>query len=197
MNGTNAAPVRERRRATAGGHAPFQGATAGRRERPRRATAGRRERFRRALLPLAAALAVGLTACEKPEFERPDRSEQVREARMVYSAAMFDSVTWASDSIRALEGNVVYSTYCRNCHGPLGMGGTDYALERELDVPSLVTPDWRYSEDADSVHLRVFVGHAEGMPTWGVAGLSAREIDAVTHYLLEVLRPEVVGGGGG
>lgn len=148
----------------------------------------------RGALALAAACAVGLTACQKHEFEPPDREAQVEEAAAEYSPAVFDTVTWASDSIRALEGNVVFSTYCRKCHGPLGEGGTDYALERDLQVPSLVMEEWRYADAPDSVRARIFVGHARGMPTWGVAGISPREIDAVAWYLLEVLRPEVLGG---
>jgi hypothetical protein len=35
------------------------------------------------------------------------------------------------------------------------------------------------------------------MPTWGVAGITLREMDAVTGYLLEVLRPEVLEGAPG
>lgn len=140
-------------------------------------------------------LACGLVAgCAEHHFEPPDREEQVAEAGAEFSMAAFDSVSWESDDQRALEGNVVYSTYCRNCHGPLGRGGTEYALTRNLDVPSVVEPDWPYSESRDSVLHQVFVGHAAGMPTWGVAGISNREMDAVTHYILEVLRPEVLGG---
>jgi len=140
-------------------------------------------------------LAWVLTAgCAEHHFEPPDRDAQVGEAETVFSMAAFDSISWESDDQRALDGNVVYSTYCRNCHGPLGEGGTEYALNRDLDVPSLVEPDWRYAASRDSVLHRIFVGHASGMPTWGVAGITLREMDAVTHYLLEVLRPEVLGG---
>ena len=35
---------------------------------------------------------------------------------------------------------------------------------------------------------RVFVGHAAGMPQWGVTGLTTREIDAVAYYVLDRLR---------
>jgi hypothetical protein len=33
------------------------------------------------------------------------------------------------------------------------------------------------------------------MPTWGVAGITPREIDAVAFYILERLRPEMLGEG--
>ncbi len=135
-----------------------------------------------------------LHGCSEHRFEPPDREEQVARADSLFTPALFDSVTWASDSVRALQGNVVYSTYCRNCHGTLGAGGTDYARNRDLDVPSLVEEDWRYDGQRDSILHRLFVGHAAGMPTWGVAGIDAREMDAVTWYVMEVLRPEVLGG---
>lgn len=142
----------------------------------------------------ACALLTFVGACEKHEFEPPDRDEQVAEAAAAYSAAIFDTIAWPTDSIRGLDGNVVFSTYCRNCHGTLGKGATDYAIERGLEVPSLIAEGWRFEASPDSVRRKVFVGHAQGMPTWGVAGLTPREIDAVTHYILNVLRPELLGG---
>lgn len=143
---------------------------------------------------VAIAACAGMGACAEHQFEPPSREEQVLEAETEFSMAAFDSVSWESDEVRALEGNVVYATYCNNCHGPLGRGDTEYARTRNLEVNSLVEPDWRYAQSRDSVLHRIFVGHAVGMPTWGVAGISPREMDAVTHYLLEVLRPEVLGG---
>lgn len=142
---------------------------------------------------LGAALLVA--SCSEPEFEPPDRGLRVARADSAFSMTLFDSIGWASDSVRAFDGNVVYATYCRNCHGTMGEGGTDYALDRQLDVPSLVESEWRLAESRDSILHRVFVGHASGMPTWGVAGISPREMDAVAFYLTEVLRPEVLTGG--
>lgn len=144
---------------------------------------------------LGAALLATLAGCEKHEFEPPDREQRVASADSLFSPAAFDSVTWPSDSIRGLEGNLVYSAKCRQCHGSLGGGGTEYALERDLDVPSLVEPDWGYADDAEGLRRMIFHGHAEGMPTWGVAGISPREIDAAAYYITQVLRPDVLGGG--
>jgi mono/diheme cytochrome c family protein len=129
------------------------------------------------------------------EFEPPDRESQVEEADSSFSQAMFDTVTWASVDTRELEGNVVFSSKCRQCHGTLGRGATEYANERGLAVPSLVAPDWEYAGDIEAVRRRIFVGHPSGMPTWGVAGISPREIDAVAFYIVERLRPDVLGGG--
>lgn len=135
-----------------------------------------------------------LVGCKGHEFEPPDREAQVQAASARFDLASFDSVTWASDSVKALEGNVVWASYCRNCHGSVGRAGTDYAENRNLKVPSLVEAGWRFAERRDSVLHRIYTGHAAGMPTWGVAGISPREMDAVTWYLLRVLRPEALSG---
>lgn len=148
-----------------------------------------------ALAAGAVLAALGTAGCAEHHFEPPDREAQVAQADSQFSMALFDTVTWGEEEDRGLEGNVVYSTYCRNCHGPLGEGGTDYAATRDLDVPSLVEPDWRFAGARDSILHRIYVGHSAGMPTWGVAGISLKEMDAVTHYLLDVLRPEVLEGG--
>lgn len=146
--------------------------------------------------PLALAALVAMSACQpEHEFEPPDREERVQAADSLYSAALFDTVAWESEDARALDGNLVFSARCRQCHGPMGGGETEYAAERELEIPSLVDPGWAYEGDLDAVRRRIFTGHSEGMPTWGVAGISPREIDAAAFYILERLRPEVLGEG--
>jgi mono/diheme cytochrome c family protein len=152
-----------------------------------------RPRFPGLLPALAVGAVLAAAACAEHEFDPPDREARIARADSLYEPARFDTVTWASDSLRAIAGNVVYSASCRNCHGQLGEGGTPYAAQRGLEVPSLVAAGWRWADEPDSVRHRIYVGHIEGMPTWGVAGLTDREIDAVTHYLLEVLRPELLG----
>lgn len=139
---------------------------------------------------LAALLATG--ACEKHEFERPSREAQVAQADSLLTPETFDTIAWPSDSARAYDGNNAYAANCRTCHGYLGEGDTDYARERNLEPPSLVRPDWPY-EDIPAVRHRIFVGHPAGMPTWGVAGITPREIDAIAYYIVHVLRPEALG----
>lgn len=158
--------------------------------RQRRRT--RRSRRALVLVALAAPLAGG---CQEHEFEPPDRAERVQQAETLFTAAEFDTIEWASGEARLLAGNGVYSARCRQCHGALGRGGTDYALERNLDVPSLVEPEWAYAGDLHGVRRRIFTGHPAGMPTWGQAGLTLREIDATAFYILESLRPDVLEGG--
>lgn len=155
-----------------------------------RGTDGRGRRTASAVALLAAALLP--VACEKPEYERPPRDEQVAQADSLLTMEAFDTLTWASDAERAEAGNNVYAAKCRSCHGYLGRGNTDYARERNLDVPSLVREDWPY-QNLLAVRRIIFIGHEDGMPTWGVAGITAREIDAAAYYVMEVLRPEVLG----
>lgn len=157
-----------------------------------RRPAGTRVRLALLAAPLLALVGIG---CGEHEFEPPDRAAQVESAGQGFSMALYDSVAWVSDSARSIDGNIVWSSECRTCHGPLGRGQTSYAAQRGLEVPSLVEPDWRYANQRDSVLFRIHAGHAGGMPTWSVAGISPREIDAVAYYLLDVLRPEVIGGG--
>jgi len=148
--------------------------------------------IRRALPCLGLALALVTTACGH-EFEPPDRGERVRQAESAYQASIFDSVTWDEGEDRDALGNEIYAEKCRQCHGPLGRGETDYARERGLSVPSLVEPQWAYA-NVDSLHKTIYVGHEEGMPGYGDRGITPREIDAVASYILNVLRPEVLGG---
>jgi mono/diheme cytochrome c family protein len=145
-------------------------------------------RWRRCLL-VAVALPLVAAACEKHEYERPSREAQVLQADSVLTAATFDTVAWSSDSLRAASGNNVFAAQCRSCHGYLGEGGTEYARQRQLDPPSLVRQDWPYN-DVEAVRHRIFIGHPAGMPTWGVAGITPREIDAVAYYIL-LLREEM------
>lgn len=150
--------------------------------------------MRRASLPLLGfTLAASLAACSGHEFEPPDRGERVREAAAHYSPALFDTVTWGAEGERDQRGNQIYIEKCRTCHGPLGRGGTDYDQGRGLDVPSLVEPEWALAS-MDSLHRVIYVGHVEGMPIFGEGGITPREIDAVAGYILDVLRPDALGG---
>jgi hypothetical protein len=137
------------------------------------------------------ALLLALVACGHP-FEPPDRADRVADAEARYSAEMFDTLTWSSDDDRALAGNSVYVDKCRKCHGTLGAGDTEYAQDRGLDVPSLVQLDWGFPGGLESVRRHIFVGHENGMPTLGVAGLTPREIDGAAYYVIAQLRPEIL-----
>ena len=147
---------------------------------------------RRSLPGLLLALTLGFAACGH-EFEPPDRGELIRQAELAYSTALFDSITWGEGEDRNVLGNEIYAEKCRKCHGPLGRGETDYAHERGLTIPSLVEPQWPFA-NMDSLHKTIYVGHEGGMPVYGNGGITPREIDAVASYILNVLRPDVLGG---
>lgn len=132
-------------------------------------------------------------ACGDHEFQPPSEEVRVERADSLFVPALFDTVTWTSDSARIQAGNLVFADECRRCHGPLGRGDTEYAEENDLVVPSLVEADWPYAEDVDSARYRIFVGHRGGMPNWGVGRLTPRQIDAAAAYILRQLRPEVIG----
>lgn len=138
-------------------------------------------RFALILLP------VTLAGCKGHEFHPPDKAQQVAEADSLYSPALFDSIQWTSDAERLELGNEVYARKCDKCHGPTGAGGTDYAREQNLNVPSLLREDWPIANDREAVRRRIFTGHEKGMPIWGIAGITPREIDAVAAYVVEQL----------
>ena len=142
----------------------------------------------------AAALAAG---CQDHEFHPPDRAARVAAADSLYAPALFDSITWPSLDARLDAGNLVFADECRRCHGPMGQGGTEYARERDLRVPSLVRPDWAEGADVEALRRLIFVGHPAGMPTWGIGRLTPRQIDAAAFYIAEQLRPEMLLEGGG
>ena len=148
------------------------------------------------LLPTwGVALLVSLSACGH-EFHPPDQSERIAEAEEAYAPALFDSISWASDSIRAFEGNVVYAEMCTRCHGPLGRGATAYSRERGLEIPSLVEADWPLA-NLDTLRHAIFVGHEGGMPIYGSNGITLREIDGSAYYILNLLRPDAMAEEGG
>lgn len=149
---------------------------------------------------LCTALAPAACGGEKT-FDPPDRAARLVEAEALFAEVRFDTVTWTSSDERSIVGNAVFAARCRKCHGTVGRGtdasGAEYALSRGLSVPSLVEPGWRLAAEPDSLRHIIFVGHAGGMPTWGVAGITQREIDAVAHYIVDELRPEILGEGEG
>jgi mono/diheme cytochrome c family protein len=147
---------------------------------------------KRALPGLILTFVLVTTACGH-EFEPPDRGERIRQAESTYSPSLFDTVTWAEGEDRNGLGNEIYAEKCRRCHGPLGRGDTDYAREQGLAIPSLVEPEWAHMA-MDSLRKTIYVGHEEGMPIYGDGGITPREIDAVASYVLNVLRPDVLGG---
>lgn len=147
----------------------------------------------RRLAVIAAAVAIAAASgCQEHEFHPPPEEEQLSLADSLYSPVAFDSLTWISPQERLQAGNLVFADECRRCHGAVGRGDTDYAEENDLDVPSLVEPEWQLAGDLQGIRRRVYTGHVGGMPAWGVERLTPRQIDAVAYYILEQLRPEML-----
>ena len=146
----------------------------------------------RSMWALAALAAAALSLACGHDFDPPDRGARVRAAERAYTPMVFDSVVWPNDSVRAFEGNAVYVEKCRRCHGTLGSGDTEYARARGLEVPSLTEADWPLAS-LDTLRRVIFVGHEEGMPIYGASGITPREMDASAAYILDTLRPEVLG----
>lgn len=140
----------------------------------------------------ALGLAMVTTAACAHDFEPPDRSDRVRRAASQYTVAIFDTIAWEEADLRVTQGNAVYAEECRRCHGTMGEGDTDYARERDLDVPSLVEADWSLAQ-LDSLRRTIYIGHESGMPVYGDHDLLPRQIDAAAAYVLLVLRPDVLG----
>ena len=139
---------------------------------------------------------VGVVGCGGHDFEPPDPEARIVSAEERLTPLLFDSLSWDDDDERMFEGNEVYAAKCRRCHGTLGGGGTEYALKRGIEAPSLVEPDWALSDSFGPLRRLVYTGHLGGMPTWGVAGITPRQIDASAYYILFGLRPDVLGESG-
>lgn len=149
----------------------------------------------RLALVLTGVTAFGVAACGREETAaereaklRAARADSVAMAEARYDPSAFDTIAWASPAARLERGGVVWSFSCRKCHSTDGRGGGEFAVQNELDVPSFLAPDWRYAGDLPALRHRIFVGHEGGMPHWGLHGLKYRDIDAVAHYIDELLR---------
>ncbi len=59
-------------------------------------------------------------------------------------------------------------------------------------MPDMLAADWSWAGDVAAIRHRVFVGHETEMPSWGLYGLSYRDVDAVAGHIEEVLRPLAV-----
>lgn len=151
--------------------------------------------------PLAAAmLAIAvLTACgggpsaeeqraAADEARRAARADSVARAAAAYDAAAFDTIQWATDNEMWERGGVVWSFSCQTCHGSDGLGQGETAVAAGLEMPDLTAADWENAGDLPAIRRSIYVGHESQMPSWGLVGLKYRDIDAVAHYIDDLLR---------
>lgn len=110
------------------------------------------------------------------------RADSVARAEEAYRPAAFDSITWPSENERFTRGEIVWNFSCGDCHGWEGRGDGPVATRHEYDVPDFTAVGWN-AGDVDSLRHRVYVGHESEMPSWGLYGLTYRDVDAVTYYI--------------
>jgi mono/diheme cytochrome c family protein len=141
-------------------------------------------------LPLAFTLAA--TGCAGGDAEEemtemaPDSMAMAQEA---FDPAAFDTITWESQAAAEERGAVVYQYSCRKCHGETGLGDAGFVMQGDtLRPPSFRDPDWAYGADKTALMEKIFVGTEVGMPHWGLAGLGAKDIDAVATYIRGAFR---------
>jgi len=105
-----------------------------------------------------------------------------------YDPSVFDTLTWVSPERRAEYGPTVYISSCARCHGAQGLGDSEFIMKGDtLRPPSFREPTWRMAGDIDAIRRAIFVGTLEGMPHWGLEGLSAGAVDAVSAYIVDRL----------
>ena len=140
------------------------------------------------LLLIAAA-----TACQKTNSgsaAAPTVADTVAVALTKFDPAMFDTVHWASDSVRLARGADVFKWACAECHGPRGYGdGGKVTAKGDTLRPPNFHAGWRLAGDPMGVRRKVYTGNVQGMPHWGLRHIEPRDIDAVSAYILTVLHP--------
>ena len=120
-------------------------------------------------------------SCADDTADRPPL-ETVEAA--AFTPALFDSVTWEDDRAALDRGATVYAYSCAKCHGDSGRGDGGYVLDgRLLRPPSFLADDWRFASDLPGLRQAILEGNDKGMPHWGRAGLSPRDMDAVARYI--------------
>lgn len=151
-------------------------------------------------IPVVAATVavVALASCGGPSAEeqraaadaarRAARADSVAQAAAAYDAAAFDTIQWANENEMWERGGVVWSFSCATCHGSDGLGEGETAVAASLDMPNLIAPDWEKAGDLGAIRRSIYVGHESQMPSWGLVGLKYRDIDAVSHYIEDLLR---------
>ncbi len=145
---------------------------------------------------LIALSALSLSACGKAAATaksagEPSAADTLAVAQARFDPAAFDTVRWASDSLRLARGADVFKWACSECHGPQGHGDGGKVTPQgdTLRPPDFHAADWRLAGDTTEVERKVFTGNVRGMPHWGLRRMEYRDVDAVAHYVLTVLHP--------
>jgi mono/diheme cytochrome c family protein len=134
------------------------------------------------------------SACDRgpdPEPSAQSHADSVAMAEAQLTPEMFDSISWASETAALERGAVVWTYSCRRCHGDYGRGDGGFVQAGDtLRPPSIVDYEWRFADDREGMRRVIFTGTDGRMPHWGLVGLKPRDADAVSLYILHVLRPQ-------
>lgn len=133
-----------------------------------------------------------LGACESQEDEGATPINQTAEAAREYNPEAYDTVTWASDSAAIARGRDIFKWACSECHGPTGHGDGGRVIDGDtLHPPDFHQEGWKYANDPDALHRKVFMGNQLGMPHWGLRQMRPRDIVAVEKYIrLELIKDD-------
>jgi mono/diheme cytochrome c family protein len=145
---------------------------------------------RTGLLVLAVVAAIaGCRSRDAAPAAEPSSADTVAVAQAAFDPAVFDTIHWPDEAARLARGGDVFRWGCAECHGPQGHGDGAHVTERgdTLRPPDFADPSWRLAADTETVRRRIFTGNMQGMPHWGLRRMEARDIDAVTDYVLTVL----------
>jgi mono/diheme cytochrome c family protein len=142
-----------------------------------------------------ALLAVGLVACGESDTAsdapQPTPADTVETALAQYDPTAYDSISWETADDALERGRVVFSFSCRKCHGTAGYGDGGFVMQGDtLRPPSFHDPEWELRDDLEGLRRQVYIGTTEGMPHWGLEGLTHRDIDAVARYIQSELTGE-------
>jgi len=151
-------------------------------------------------VPIALVVPLLLAACSGGDRDQAavSRPDSVAMALEQYSPALFDTITWATDTAQTNRGAVVWTFSCKKCHGETGSGDGRMVLE-VMDsatgtmVPDTIkplnfhTPGWRFATDREGLVKYIYSGNDRRMPHWGIEGLKPRDVAAVATYIQTML----------
>lgn len=154
--------------------------------------------MRRSMTTLTMILSAGILACEPaptPDTPQgPTRADSVGMAMQAFDPAVFDTISWDDEQMRADRGGLVYRISCQKCHGMHGAGDGGFVLAGDTLRPnSFLAEDWGFANEPMALRRYIFSGNVAGMPYWGLVGLKYRDIDAVAHFLEGPLRAGIGG----
>ncbi|MGD2121809.1 MAG: c-type cytochrome [Gemmatimonadota bacterium] len=145
-------------------------------------------------MPLVFAVAVGCgpseeeMAAEAAAAAAAEQDSLMAVVDSAYDPSVFDTLTWPTPTRRAEYGPLAYQSSCEKCHGTTGLGDGSWVVDgHSPPPPSFREPDWPLAGDLEGIRAAIFTGNREGMPHWGIVGLSYGAVDAVAQYIADGL----------